>query len=55
MYSELTQSNTVAKRVALYQQLIDSGLLWPHRGIHSRIAEDLIDRGCCTKHGVGNE
>jgi hypothetical protein len=34
--------------IALFQELINSGLVWKLQGSYGRDARDLIDRGLCT-------
>jgi len=42
---ELTEDETIT----LFQELIDSGLVWKLQGSYGRTARDLIEQGLCTE------
>ena len=37
--------------VAMFQELIDSGLAWELQGTYGRIAMDLLESGECVRNG----
>lgn len=41
--------------VALFQRLIDSGLVWSLQGSYGRTARALIDNGLCTPPAAPKE
>lgn len=36
--------------VAMFQELIDTGLAWKLQGTYGRIAMDLLEAGECVRH-----
>lgn len=39
--------------IDLFQELIDSGLVWSLQGSYGRTAQSLIDAGICTANNAG--
>ena len=48
---ELSQEETVK----LFQELIDSGLIWQLQGYYGRTAIELINAGYCKQKEVSND